>query len=74
MTWGIMECLGFFITPAARLPGCSHGVSRALIEYFRLSPGRVETVTNPVDIEEIERLARFNPDIVVGIVARAGNR
>ena len=61
---------------ADRLLGCADGVSNALIEYFRLSPGQVETVTNPVDIGEIERLARFplpfERDRSVFIVVHAG--
>jgi len=48
---------GCVIPRAERILGCSDGVCRSLVNCLGLDPAQAQTICNPVDIEEVERLA-----------------
>lgn len=48
---------------AAKVVGCSRGVSEALVAYLGLDPGRVTTLDNLVDVAEIDQQAALAPPL-----------
>jgi glycosyltransferase involved in cell wall biosynthesis len=66
----ILERLvGWSYRSADRVVSLSNGVKYDMVQRYGLSPEQITTIYNPVDIRQIRKLARQEPEAVEGIPA-----